>query len=104
WVCPGGRSGRLELLALALHISRFDVPNQSTRRRVLSLYLIVRRDGHRAASDQPSDIATLVPVRLTEKLRVVLNQPLRVLAPDQESVQVHVAPPSDFSPCKAIRT
>src|SRR2546428_3280276 len=81
-----------ELFELALHIPFLDVPDHTPRFSVLPLDLIVRANGHRATAELPSEIAALVPGRLTEKLRVIVPQPRGILRADQQAVQVHFLP------------
>src|SRR5207247_4502130 len=79
-------------LELALHVLRFEVPDDAARLAVLSLDLIVRPERDPALLELPAEVAAVFPGRLAEQLRVIRLEALRILGADQYATELHFTP------------
>src|SRR5206468_2957882 len=91
WLGDYGRAGRLETLEVTQDVRALDVPDQAAGVGVPTLDLVVRADGDPGVADHPARIAAVFPAGLAEEPGVVVGQPLWVLGPDQDAIEVHVA-------------
>ena len=58
-------------------------------RGVPALDLAVRPDRHEPGADLPARVTAVRERRRAEDLAVVLDEPLRVLGPDEDAVEIH---------------
>ena len=59
---------------------------------VLALHLIVRSNGYPAPADLPAAEVAFFEGRLAKDLVLIVSQALRVLGPDQDTVQIYAVP------------
>src|SRR4029079_5216272 len=78
-------------------VGRRDVPDQPARSRVPAVDLGVPADRDEARADRPAAVALVGHRRLAEELRVVVDQCLRVVRPDEDVVEIHGTPPVRYS-------
>src|SRR5687768_15064435 len=91
WLANDGRARSRHPVEFGTHVGGLDIPDEPPRLGILPGDLIVGADGDPAGADLPSGVAAVAELWLPEDPGVVVRQALRVLGPDQDAIEVHVA-------------